>query len=131
MEYSFLETKAEGYALYASVLCYLLTIVIVLTRYLKVLRNKKLDDQTRKSKKRKVYFYAILGLLVCGIIHTALFHIFFGMFPERGLQHLNIRPSYYISIVITLAVFSFFMWFGMYLRGHTTLPKHQGPVTGV
>jgi hypothetical protein len=54
MDYSFIKTEAEGYALYLSALCYLAAIVIVLTRYLKIVRNKKLDDRTRRLKKEMV-----------------------------------------------------------------------------
>lgn len=131
MEYAFLKTEAEGYALYASVLCYFAAIIIALTRYLKITRSKKLNDKTAKAKKRKVYLLAIACLLICALIHTFLFLLFVELIPD----HLNPgsipRTSYYVSILLTLVVFSFFMWFGMYLRGTSTLPKQQGPVSGV
>lgn len=131
MTYTFLKTEAEGYALYASVFCYFVVIAIVLTRYLKIIRNKKTDDKTVRAKKRKVRVLAVVGLLTCALIHASLFLIFSELFPDKSNPGLAPRTSYYFSILLTLAVFSFFMWFGMYLKGTSTLPKHQGPVSGV
>ena len=131
MDYSFLKTEAEGYAFYTSVLCYLTALVIVLTRYLRIVRNKKLDDKTLRSKKRTVRIVAVVGLLTCALIHTSLFLIFFEVFPDKLNPDSIPRRSYYVSILLTMLVFSFFVWFGMYLKGTSTLPKHQGPVTGV
>jgi len=131
MDYTFLKTDAEGYALYASVFCYLAAITIVLTRYLKIIRNKKLDEKIVRSKTRKVRVCAVLGILIYAILHIFLFLIFFELFPDEKNFDSIPRTSYYFSILLTMAVFSFFMWFGMYLRGTHTLPKHQAPATGV
>lgn len=131
MDYSFIKTEAEGYALYLSALCYLAAIVIVLTRYLKIVRNKKLDDRTRRLKKRNGRVLALISMFICSLIHVMLFLIFFESFPDKLNPDATPRTSYYFSILLTMLVFSFFMWFGMFLKGTSTLPKHEGPVTGV
>lgn len=131
MDYSFIKTEAEGYALYISILCYLAVITMVLTRYLKIIRNKKLDDNLLRLKKRNVKGLAVIGMLICALIHIMLFLIFCESFPDKLNPDAIPRTSYYFSILLTMMVFSFLMWFGMYLKGTSTLPKHEGPVSGV
>ena len=105
--------------------------VIIISRYLQIIRNKKLDNKTAERKKRKVYLLTFLSLIFCAGIHAILYNVLFGIVEEEPLTSPFKRDSYYLSILITMSVFGLLIWFGMYLKGTSTLPKHQGPVTGV
>ena len=131
MDYQFLKTEVEGYALYAAVAVYFAAIVIVLTRYLKIIRDKNIAPEEKTSKKKKIYLIGFFGMVLCALIHAALFHIFFESIPPETFLDSELRTSYYISIALTFGVFLIVLIFGFYLRGTTTLPKHEGPVTGV
>ena len=131
MEYTFLKTEAEGLALYAAALFYLIGIVIVLSRYLKIIRNKKLEAHIARKKKRKVYTLGLIVVVLCALIHTALFFTFFELIPDKNYAESIPRTSYLISIIITMTVFTAALIFGIYLKGTSTLPRQDGPVTGV
>ena len=131
MEFEFLKTEVEGYALYAAVAVYLTGIVLILSRYLKIIRNRDLNKEILKNKKKKIYLIGFFGMVLCAMIHAALFHIFFASIPPETFLDSELRTSYYFSILLTFMVFLIVLIFGFYLRGTTTLPKHKGPVTGV
>lgn len=129
--YSFLITNAEAYSFYIAFAIYLTITVVIISRYLSIIRNKKLDKKTAARKKRKIYFQTCFSLIACAVIHTITYHILFGKVAESPLSLPIKRGGYYLSILITMSLFALLIWFGMYLKGTSTLPKQKGPVTGV
>ena len=96
MDFTFLKTEVEGYAFFASIIFYMALVVIVLDKYNKIIRNRKLEESESKKRKRKVYVLMLVGLLICGIIHYVLFRLFFALIPAKNpLTLYNINFLYF------------------------------------
>lgn len=131
MNFQYLKTEAEGAALFASGICYLILISVVMLRYVKLLRNKHLTDEICRAKQRTLSYRAIMGLCICALFHVVFFAIFFKLMPEKSYLSQPPRNDYYWSILVTFFFFSLVMWFGFFLKGSSTLPKQEGPTSGV
>lgn len=131
MPYKFLLTEPEGAAFYLSILCYITVITIALTYYLPLLRDKKMPPETVNVKTRKIRLRATLGCFITAGLHCVLFLLFFQVFPDKLNPETPPRTSYFISIALTFLFFFALLRFGFYLKGTSTLPKQDGPVSGV
>ena len=131
MAFEFLKTEVEGYAFYAAVVVYITIVVIFLNRFLKLIRDKNENPKTVILKKKRIYLLAGLCLITGALIHLGLFYLFFELFPPRQISAVQPRQSYNLSILITFLAFVILFLFGFYLRGNSTMPKQDGPVSGV
>jgi len=131
MNFTFVKTESETYALYLSVVVYLIVISIIISRYLKIIRTKKQDEATYKLKKRRPIILGLILLFICSMVHVVLYFTMSNLLPDKINSVAAYRSDYFITILITFVLFVIFMGFGFYLKGNSTLPKQQGPVTGV
>lgn len=114
---------------------YLLVMFLVQAKYLRilkwVLRSERVllsSEQrarlanTSRSKTLRLQLLGYLGMLVVPLLHIGVYLL---------SASDDLRPGYFVTIASECGLFALLMSVNFWLKGASTLPTQEGPVTGV